>query len=206
MSAGYAMDPVLKDLAQVAAWLVAAVGGVIAAFKAVSELERSNKERAEALGERREQFRWRQAEMARTILDQTWNDRLARSAMRMLDWSGLQYEQGQRLTDPISSADMWHALRTTDTSFTPDEQFVRDCFDQLFDYFERMEHYLGIGLINWEDIQGRLAYYADLLARKKLVYEQFLTTYQFRLAHRLLKRFPSWSTAVEGTAPDGVAA
>jgi len=199
------MDPLLKDLAQVAAWLVAAVGGVIAAFKAVSELKRSNEERAEALRERREQFRWREAEMARTILDQMWNDTLATSAMRMLDWSGLQYEQGQRLTNPISQSDVWHALRTTNTSFTPDEQFVRDCFDQLFDYYERMEHYLGIGLISWEDIQGRLEYYAGLLARKKTVYEQFLTTYQFGLASRLANRFSSWSTAVQGTIPGAAA-
>lgn len=189
------MDPLLKDLIQVMTWLIAAIGGVIAAFKAVYELKRSNEERAEALQERRDQFRWRQAEMARTILDQTWRDELAKSALRMLDWSGLKYERAGRITEPITHDNMYYALRTSNTQFTDDEHYVRDCFDQLFDDFERIEHYLNIGLVNWEDIQGRLDYYVSLLARQKPIYEQFLATYQFKLALRLLSRFPQWSVA-----------
>jgi hypothetical protein len=189
------MNPFLKDLIQITTSLVVPIGGVIAAFKAVTELRRGNKERAEAIRERREQFRWQQAEMARTILDQTWNDSLAKSAMRMLDWSGLKYEYTGRFTEPITHENVHHALRITNTIFTDDEQFVRSCFDQLFDHFEGIEHYLNIGLVNWEDVRGRLEYYINLLGRNKPIYEKFLTTYQFKLALSLLNRFPQWSTA-----------
>jgi hypothetical protein len=189
------MDPFIKDLIQVVTWLVAAIGGVIAAFKAVSELHRSNEERAEAIRERQVQFRWRQAEMARTILDQTWSNNFARSALKMLDWSGLKYERAGATTEPITHENVYHALRTTNLRFTDDEQYVRDCFDQLFDDFERMEHYLNIGLVNWDDIQGRLDYHVNLLARQRKIHEQFLRAYQFKLALLFLERFPQWSAA-----------
>jgi len=132
------MDPFIKDLIEVATWLVAVIGGVIAAFKAVSELHRSNEERAEAIRERQVQFRWRQAEMARTILDQTWSNSSTRSALKMLDWSGLKYERANATTEPITHENVNDALRTTNLRFTDDEQYVRDCFNQLFDDFERI--------------------------------------------------------------------
>jgi hypothetical protein len=143
--------------------------------------------------DRKEQFRWRQAEMARTILDRTWHDELAKSALKMLDWSGLKYEHGGRFTEHITDEKMWNALRTKDTLFTDDEQYVRDCFDKLFDDFGDIEHYLSINLINWDDVRGRLDYYVSLLAKQKGVYKDFLVTYKFDLALQLLERFPQWS-------------
>jgi hypothetical protein len=187
------VDPLAKDLVQVSAWLVAAVGGTIAAWKAVAELKRANTERAEALKERREQFRWQQAEMAMTALDQLWSDGLARCAMKMLDWDGLSHECAGRKTGPLSHQAVVHALRVKNTQFTTDEGFVRDSFDQLFDGFERIEHLLAIGLVNWGDVKGRLDYYVGLLARCKGIVGPFLDTYGFELAARLLARFPAWT-------------
>lgn len=188
------MDAFLKDCAQVLAWLVASIGGTIAAFKAVAELRRANRERAEALTERQREFRWRQAEMARTILDQLWADPLARAAMKMLDWTGLTYTHEGQKTGPITHEAMTKSLRTTNTQFTFDEQFVRDAFDQLFDGFERIEHYLAIKLVIWDDVSGRLEYYVSLLARRKPTFDAFLKTYGFTLAGRLLIRFSAWQS------------
>jgi len=189
------MDPYIKDFAQVIAWLVASIGGVVAALKAVAELRRANQERADALLERKEQFRWRQAEMARSILDQAWSDPHARTAMRMLDWSGLIFDDGGRKTKQITPPDIYKALRTENTIFGPDAQFIRDCFDQLFDYFERIEHYLYIDLVNWQDIEGRFRYYVELLANQKALYSNFLTTYNYSGCLKHLQRYKSWSEA-----------
>jgi hypothetical protein len=189
------MNPQIKDYFQVAAWLVAATGGIIAAFKAVNELQKGNAERARTLEERQRQFRWTQAEMARTILDQAWADPLARSAMRMLDWSGLCYEHDKRTTAPITHELLAKSLRTTNIQFGPDEQYVRHCFDQLFDYFERFEHYLSINLVRWDDIRGRCEYYVGLLSQRKSVVEAFLNAYGFALASRFLQRFAAWNAA-----------
>lgn len=180
------------DLFQSLAWLVASVGVLIAAFKAVSELRRANQERAEALQERKHAFRWRQAEMARTVLDALWADPLARAAMKMLDWSDLTYDHDGRRTAPIDHATRLAALRTTNTRFNLDEQFIRDAYDHLFDGFERIEHYLTIDLITWDDVRGRLAYYVRLLARDRAQVEPFLQAYGYALATRLLRRFPEW--------------
>jgi hypothetical protein len=115
--------------------------------------------------------------------------------MKMLDWSGLSYTHEGQKTGPITHEAMAAALRTTNTRFDKfDEQFVRDAFDQLFDGFERMQHYLTIGLITWDDVKGRLEYYVKLLARRKPTFEAFLTAYGFTLAAELLARFPTWQT------------
>jgi hypothetical protein len=188
------VDASVKDMAQVAAWLVASIGGTVAAFKAVAELRRANHERAEALAERQREFRWRQAEMARTILDQLWADPLARAAMKLLDWTGLTYTHEGQKTGPITHEAMAAALRTTNTTFGFDEQFVRDAFDQLFDGFERIEHYLAIKLVTFDDVRGRLEYYVNLLAQRKPTFDAFLKNYGFTLAGRLLARFPAWQT------------
>lgn len=186
------VDNTVKDVFQVSAWLVAAIGGTIAAFKAVAELRRANQERAVALAVRRREFRWRQAEMARTIHDQLWADPLARAALKMLDWQGLIYTHDGQKTGKITHELMEGALRTTNTNFTFDEQFVRDAFDVLFDGFERIEHYLVIKLVKWDDVKGWLEYYINLLATRKQTINTFLETYGFTLTGRFLNRFQAW--------------
>jgi hypothetical protein len=186
------MDPLVKDLIQIAVWLGAAFGGAIAAYKAVVELRRANVEREESLSERRREYRWRQAEMARTILDEIWADPLARAAMKMLDWEGLTYTHDSKKTGRITHDAMEKSLRTADTEFTSDEQFVRDAFDQLFDGLERIEHYIRTELINWDDVKGRLEYYVGHLATRKSCFDVFLTEYGFALARNLLARFKAW--------------
>jgi hypothetical protein len=189
------MFETLKDAAAALSWVVASIGGTIAAFKAVAELRRANRERADALLERQRSFRWRQAEMARTVLDALWADPLARAAMKLLDWSGLTYTHDGGKTAPITREGMLVALRTKNTAFTHDEQFVRDAFDQLFDGFERIEHYLSIDLLVWDDVRARLDYHVRHLARDRVVFNSFLEAYGYTLAARLLARFPAWTMA-----------
>jgi hypothetical protein len=178
----------LKDFIQVLALLVASVGGVIAAFKAIAELNRGRTER-------REEFRWKQAEMAKKVLDETWSDYYARSALRMLDWSGSKYMDGERQTQSITHEHMWNALRTKNTKFDLDEHFIRDCFDHLFDCLERAEHFITINLIEFDDVKSRFEYYVKLMAKNRTVYEDFLETYNFKLAKRFLSRFEIWKAA-----------
>jgi hypothetical protein len=182
------MDSDLKDWSQIGAWAIASIGGVIAAGKAVWEIRRSRIDR-EA------EFRWKRAELGKSVLDEIWKQPLARSALRMLDWTGLTYPRGDQQTGVIDHALMFRSLRPTSGPFSPDEQFVRDCFDELFDGFERLEHFVQIRLILFEDIDSRLRYYISLLARNKQVYQKFLKKYGFILACALLERFESWKPA-----------
>lgn len=178
-----------KDLFQILAWIVAIVGGLIAAFKAIAESRRN--------------LRWKQAEMAKTCLDEIWHDPLAFAALRMLDWTGLSFplhdEDGR--TPPISHKQRRESLRIVNTQFPPGDPgpFIRDAYDRLFDGFERLEHFIRIKLIRFEDVEPRLRYYVGKLASRdeRAVAELFLEAYGFPSAICFLKRFASWNPTAE---------
>lgn len=177
------MNLTIKDLFQVAAWAVAVVGGLVAAFKAIAEL--------------RKDHLWKRAEMAKTCLDEIRDNTLAYAALKMLDWSGLSFElPGGKSTPQIGHEERRAALRTVDTVFPPGDPgpFIRDAFDALFDGFERLEHFIRIKLIRFEDVEPALRYYVCKLAapEERQVIEAFLGAYGFELAASFLGRFTSW--------------
>ena len=179
----------IKDAFQIGAWVVAIAGGLIAASKALTEMRRSNEQR-------HEDMRWKQAEMAKRCLDEIFDNSLARAAMKMLDWSGLTYDMPSGgKTGPIDHETRLLALRTTNTVFTGDvEPFIRDAFDALFDGFERLEHFVRINLITFEDVEKPLSYYVTKLAdpENRPVILSFLQTYGFQSAQEFLDHFPPW--------------
>jgi hypothetical protein len=175
----------VKDWIQAISWLVASIGGVVVAFKAVAEMRRSRIDR-------RRDFRWRQARMSKDLFDELFGDNSARSALRMLDWDGAAFEVGDGTIKPISRQLMLSALRTTNTEFNPTEQFVRHCFDRLFDWMERVEQFRGIELVSFADFEHGMSYYVALLSAHKDVFSNYLDTYGFADANKLLLLFPSW--------------
>jgi hypothetical protein len=185
------MSPELKDWFQVGAWFAAIIGGLIAAFKAVAEMQRSN-------AQRREDMRWKRAEMAKQCLQEMWADTLVISALKMLDWSNLQYDvPGGGKTGRISHEARRHSLRVSEPPFRDgDERFVRDAFDALFDSFQLLEHFLRIELIIFDDVQGPLIYYASILAgpSEYPTMLAFLDAYGYRDAHKFLNRFSLWAS------------
>jgi hypothetical protein len=177
------------NLFQAAAWIVAATGGLVAAFKAIVEMRKATEQRIA-------DQRWKQAEMAKKCIDELFNRCLASCAMKMLDWDGREYKCDSRKTGPISADFRRMALRTEKTVFSPasDEQFVRDAFDELFDGFERLEHFVQINLIQFEDVENQFSYYVDCITRHedREVFVRFMTAYNFRLGLAFLSRFPAW--------------
>lgn len=96
----------MKDIFQIAAWAVAVVGGLIAAFKAIDEW--------------RKDLRWKQAEMAKTCLDEIQDSQLASAALKMLDWTGLSFElPDHTMSTPILNEDRRDAMRIVNTVFSP---------------------------------------------------------------------------------------
>jgi hypothetical protein len=189
------MSSDLKDWFQVGAWFVAIIGGLIAASKAVAEARQSN-------AQRREDMRWKRAEMAKICLDEIFGDRLSSAAMKMLDWNNLTYDlpNGGKTT-PVDRDARRKALRTSETVFPADgpEQFIRDSFDALFDGFQMLEHYISIGLIDFADVKGPFAYYVKKLSSPEEypVVQSFLDAYDFDLSGGFLSRFPEWKANME---------
>jgi hypothetical protein len=135
--------------------------------------------------------------MAKRCLDEIRNDSLARAALKMLDWSGLSYERpGGTKTGPIDRDTRRAALRTTNTIFSQDDDspFIRDAYDALFDGFERLEHFIRMKLIVFDDVEPAFRYYVEKMAASedRTIFSSFLDAYGFELATEFLERFVPW--------------
>lgn len=179
------MDQGLKDIFQVAAWLAATIGGLIAAFKAIVELRRNREQRQVEL-------HWKKAHEAKKLLDELFDNNYSRNAMRMLDWSGRDYQIKNDFTEKITTEDVLIGLRVNDLKFSAKEAFIRDCFDQFFERLEYMQHLINIDLIEFKDISGPIEYYIELMGNNKKVFYDFLTFYDYSGTLSLFEKFDHW--------------
>lgn len=120
--------------------------------------------------------------------------------MRMLDWDGQEYQISDSETARISTAQTHSALRTENLTFAPKEGFVRDCFDSLFGGLEQIEHQISVSLIVFSDVDGALAYYANLMAKN--VFNNSLFKYGYQKAPSFLDRVLAWNDDYPGSALD----
>ncbi|HSD52136.1 MAG TPA: hypothetical protein VLG48_12085 [Candidatus Methylomirabilis sp.] len=162
------------------AWLVAIAGGLIAAFRALREARQARELR-------REELRWRKAELAREILSEFRQNPRVQSAETILDWTGRSFEVAPGKSETISWEEMRRALCTTDVmNFSTMEAFVRDCFDSLFG---ALEHYLRTGLVQFEDVEFPLEYTVTKLRLLDEAAKSLVTTYGYDLVPSFIGRF-----------------
>ncbi len=182
----------IKIIIEMLTLLIASVGGIVAAFKAISEMQENRKQRSEEL-------RWKQSSLAREVLNELWGEPLCLDAMRMVDWNERTYTiNGNRKL--IKARDVRDALRLSSPSH--DEEiytYVRDCFDCFFGTMQIIEHYIAINLIHFEDVTYPFSYYAVKLKQEPEVFEKFLSEYQYTKAVAFLKRFENWSETQKQT-------
>jgi hypothetical protein len=175
-----------KDRFEVAAKLIAIVGGIVSALGLIITLQGG-------LTQQARQLRWNQAKLAMEFVDAMLSDRQAFDALRMIDWGQRVYEISPGRTELITSAHVREALDVRNNArLSPSGVYVRECFDRLFHHLGKMERSLKSGLIAFEDIRSPLAYYVPILTR---TYGDVVTPYMKQLGHddaqALLQRFPS---------------
>ena len=192
----------LEALSKIITILAAIFGGA----KFFIELKRGNRQKEV-------EFRWKKAELAREILDEMFTDQQSRSALRMLDWDGRSYEPAPGLKFEITSRMVLAGLRIEQCQscpgeqvvhdggerlkFTPEEQFVRDCFERLYDMTDSIEHFIRCGLLVDEDVMRPLAYYAACIAAHKTVHQRFWDTYGYELTLAFFGRFKEFNDPAE---------
>lgn len=176
----------IKMIIEMLALLIASVGGIVAAFKAISEMQENRKQRSDEL-------RWKQSTLAREALNELWDEPLCVDTMRMLDWNERIFTiNGNRKL--IKARDVRDALRLNSPSHDEEiHAYVRDCFDSFFGTMQIIEHYISINLIHFEDVTYPFGYYAAKLKQEPEVFEKFLTEYQYTKAIAFLKRFENWN-------------
>jgi hypothetical protein len=150
------------------------------AWKALRELALGTREKAK-------ENRIRQALAARDMLKDLFASAKARAALQMLDWSGRSYSDGDH-TFEVHATDLGDALRTDRLSFDHKQIFIRDCFEELFDRIEQLQHFVNIGLLHFDDVALPLEYYARKIVADLPSFEPFLLEYGYPNAHELLTR------------------
>ena len=186
----------VKDLIQVTTWIVASLGGVIAAFKAINEMVAQRKLREGEKNQREQEYRWRQAALAKEILSEIFSSEECIFTMQMLDWNNRVYEIAPGKFEFVTREEILHALRVDNIEFTTKEAFVRDCFDQYLDGFQMLEHYIRINLIHFEDIKYPIEYWVEEMSNRHLrdVVERYMYEYRFFNAINFLNRFNFWQS------------
>jgi hypothetical protein len=176
----------LNDQITVVAAIVGVAVTVFGVYNGLKEARRSN--------------RLRQAAVAKEILRELFTDPLGHSAMQMLDWDGRTFQAGAvRLT--VSWKELKPALvvHSSTTGFDVKQQFIRDCFENLFDHLLMIEHLISIGNIHYNDVRVPIQYYAAKLAKHRPTFDPFIFKYGYAKAHRLIHRLARDYQAVVST-------
>jgi hypothetical protein len=147
---------------------VAIVSALVAASVGIGQFRRGVSQSAREL-------EWRQAEMARTIIDGMVNDR-GWDAMAMLDWEeGRIYEIAPGTKARILPADVAPALEaslaTKGRQRTEAQRFIGDRYDPFLFLVSQLQAAVRSGLVRKDDVQFPLSWYVEkrLCGHKKLL-------------------------------------
>lgn len=190
------MNSNIKDWVDILTKLLASIGGLIAAFRAIYEIRANRKQRIE-------EFRWKQANISKTIIDELLSDEKAQAALTMLDWPGRKFlledsEDKQKLVT-VSRKDITKALRTkNDYGFDDKEVYIRDCFDSLFNYFERIQHFIDIKLIDFQDVVFPVDYYVFRIMYDQpyIIFKCYFRKYGYRKTEVFFEQLPAYKNNI----------
>jgi hypothetical protein len=152
------------DAGQLLFWTVTAIGGLVAAWKAIREMRESRLQRDR-------EFNWKQAVAGKDLIEDFYKDTRSFIAMQLLDWSGRAYKCGST-TFVITYRDVISALRIDNLSFNAKETFIRDCFDAYFLRLERIQSAIEIHLTAKEFVKD-CDYYIAIMRQDPAVFSGF---------------------------------
>ncbi|MCM0001099.1 MAG: hypothetical protein NBV68_17130 [Erythrobacter sp.] len=140
-----------------------------------------------SIAEKQRALRWQQAETAREIIEALRGNLHASAALKMLDWTGITYRKPDgTATAQITTAQRRFMLRIEGAIFDPeaerDAEFVRDCFDRLFEDCCLIEAYIASGLVKAEDLTAYFCHYMKLAAApdEAVVLDRFARAYGYK--------------------------
>jgi hypothetical protein len=175
---------------QVAAWIVAVLGGLITAWLAIYQAFENRKLREREL-------HWKQAESGKRLIDEIFHEPGSNAATLMLDSWDRTYTLADGSEARIAWADVIKALNIE--SFQKEDSqmvFVRDCFDLLLYYLDGFEHLIQAGLTTFEDVRFPTEYYVDMIAedeKEKAIIAAYIRACKYKNIWQFLERFPAWN-------------
>jgi hypothetical protein len=147
---------------------------------------------AAEVNQREVELRWKQAELARQLLDEIFDYGPSNDAWRMVDGEEA-YKDNDNNEYRIGMDLVRRALPKpwNDDSHGP-EVYVRWCFDALLYYLERLEQCVQIKLVRFEDLAASTSYYIKLMAKDKKLIQDYAEAIGFHGAVTFMNRFPEW--------------
>jgi hypothetical protein len=175
-----------RDSLQLALVFVGVVGGLIAAGRAVLDF--------------RENLLWKRANAAREFLTEIHQHARASAAVMMMDWYESEHEYKLKPEDDepveISYDDVLAALKKEQKdcrgSTSERDRFIRDCFDWFFYFVGRIERYIEIKLIKFEDVEPVFRPYARVI-NGDASYAKFMDLHEYDSALQFWKRYKNLS-------------
>ncbi len=186
----------LKDWIQLVSWGVAIVGGLIAAFVAINQSRTNTKQRESEL-------RWKQANLGRELVDEMFKTP-AEKALLMVDYNdvGRTFDEIPEGEQSVFLADILVALDINKINSTARSIYIRECFEELFYTFERLEYFIQNNLLTFDDVSCPTEYYVEVMVGQKDTYLAFLKYAKYRRAILFLDRFPQWKEAQQLVEPE----
>ncbi len=145
--------------------------------------------------------KWKNSEFASRQLELISNDPILSMCCTCLDWEVrkiLVPVQYREMTEDSTFIHKWDILTTAmlpeseQASFNWQEVIYRDSFDHLFNYFERIDHYITIRLIITKDVAS-LEYWLRQIAAprfsKNNVFEKFIEAYEYTGVLSLMSKY-----------------
>lgn len=174
----------LANQIQITAQIVAIIGGLIAAYKIITEIKQSRLERHRDL-------RWKQANSAHGFLKDMLASQMVTDATIMLDWTGRTFNITPDQKATITFQDVQVGLRTDNLNFTEKEVYIRDCADAFLFHVELIEQAIRNDLIEFRDIKFPMTYYVNAMRKNNLynAYLAFIKEYEYKNAEKFLNRF-----------------
>ena len=176
------------DQWQLRSWKVAIVTGLVAAIVALITA-------IAGLIQRARETRWKQAELARKLLDDIFDFQPAYNALIMIDEFKESFQMDGGQTTDVSFRDIDQALMVPIQDHSEQARFIRRCFDALLYYLERIEQSIQIKIVIFADIKNPAEYYVERLALHKKSLSCYLTFTKYSGATAFLERFSSWNNS-----------
>ena len=146
---------------------------------------------AVAVYEYSEAQKWKRSEFASRQVEKLGGDETISLAARALEWKNREFPLPNKYTEMYSGKVFKHDYEilngalipeTKKVNFSKEEVVYQDIYDYYFDYLERVNHYIEIGLFSTKDVET-LCYWVRLIDRPKPYYkgsfESYLKEYEF---------------------------
>lgn len=143
---------------------------------------------------------WQKATFLATIINEFEANPRILAVKCMLDWDDGKIQLEPNVWFDFENETFCSALRAPTTgeevSFSATEDGIRDDLDVFFDFFEKVESYVSIGLLRFKDLNYFYYWFEALRSMDtwkniecKRALDHFLHTYQFFGVERLLAQY-----------------